>query len=142
MHELWTIYQLILKGTFFGTPCRLGDQKSQISNLAGAYWYCDGWYKETKESVSSTNIIQIYLDIMHKQRGYIAWQNISNYTSNVAHHDIVMVGIKRPRRVSTSLNLIQIYLDINAQTKKYTNISNHTSNIVMVGIKRPKRVSL
>ena len=50
MHELWTIYQLILKGTFFGTPCRLGDQKSQISNLA--------------------------------------------------HIGIVMVGIKRPRRVS------------------------------------------
>ena len=31
---------------------------------------------------------------------YIAWPNISNQTSNIAHHDIVMVGIKRPRRVS------------------------------------------
>ena len=43
---------------------------------------------------------------MHIQKTYKAWPNILNHTSNIAHHDIVMVGIKRPRRVSTSINSI------------------------------------
>ena len=37
---------------------------------------------------------------MHIQKTYKAWPNILNHTSNIAHRDIVKVGIKRPKRVS------------------------------------------